>query len=86
MLLDYHNFEALLTDDLEKEASSNLNRELLDEYVQGPLEVYKVSHHGSEDSHNPDLISYLNPQHCLVSVGENKFGHPSQKALDSLSK
>ncbi len=58
----------------------------MDEYVQGPLEVYKVSHHGSEDSHNPDLISYLNPQHCLVSVGENKFGHPSQKALDSLSK
>jgi len=81
VLLDYGNFEALFLGDLEKEASSLLDKNLLSKYVQGRLEVYKVPHHGSIDSFNPALISWLKPKLCVVSVGENKYGHPSLEAL-----
>jgi len=81
VLLDYKNYEALFLGDLEKEASSLLDKNLLSKYIQGRLEVYKVPHHGSIDSFNPELVSWLNPALCVVSVGENKFGHPSVEAL-----
>lgn len=81
VVLDYGNFEALLLGDLEKEASSLLDKNLLSKYIQGKLEVYKVPHHGSIDSFNPILISWLKPKLCAVSVGENKFGHPSTESL-----
>jgi len=82
ILLDYGEFEALFLGDLEKEASFLLDRELLSKYIQGRLEVYKVPHHGSIDSFNPKLLSFLDPKLCVVSVGENKFGHPSLEALE----
>ena len=85
VLLDYGNFEALFLGDLEKEASVKIDLDLLAEYVDGPLEVYKVPHHGSKDSHNMNLISFLKPKMCVVSVGQdNKFKHPDEQALDDM--
>ena len=82
VLLDYKDFEVLFLGDLEKEASRKIDLELLDKYVDGPLEVYKVPHHGSLDSHNIELLTHLQPKMCAVSVGEvNKFSHPSEEAL-----
>ena len=34
-----------------------------------PVEVYHVSHHGSETSNNADLLSALRPQHAVLSAG-----------------
>jgi competence protein ComEC len=82
ILLDYKNYEALFLGDLEKEASSLIDKKLLDDYVQGSLEVYKVPHHGSINSFNPDLISYLDPKLCILSVGANKYGHPNNEAIE----
>lgn len=84
ILLDHGEFEALFLGDLEKEASMMIDHKLFDEYVDGRLEVYKVPHHGSIDSFNPELIYYLEPELCVVSVGENKYGHPSDEVLDFL--
>ena len=82
LLLDYGDFEALFLGDLEKEASIMLDTDTLDRYIDGKLEVYKVPHHGSIDSFNPVLISYLAPKLCLVPVGENKYGHPNDEVLE----
>ena len=30
------------------------------------------------------MVDYLNPKIALISVGENKFGHPSPVTLDVL--
>ncbi len=85
LLLDYGDFEALFLGDLEKEASSMLDKELLSKYIDGRLELYKTPHHGSTDSFNPELIAYLKPKLCAVSVGENKYGHPSDEVLGFMS-
>lgn len=85
VLLDVGDFEALFLGDLEKEASSKIDRNLLSKYIDGPLEVYKVPHHGSIDSNNPKLAEFIEPVKCLVSVGEdNKFNHPNQETIDTL--
>lgn len=34
-----------------------------------PVEVYHVSHHGSETSNNKDILSALRPQHAVLSAG-----------------
>jgi beta-lactamase superfamily II metal-dependent hydrolase len=34
-----------------------------------PVEVYHVSHHGSETSNNTDLLSALRPAHAVLSAG-----------------
>jgi len=82
ILLDYKDFEALFLGDLEKEASRKIDTYLLDKYIDGSLEIYKVPHHGSKDAHNLDLITYLNPKTCILSVGlDNKFNHPDEQAI-----
>lgn len=84
-LLDYGEYEALFLGDLEKEASSKIDKALLSKYIDGQLEVYKVPHHGSSDSNNPELAEFLQPQICLVSVGEdNKFDHPGEQTMKDL--
>lgn len=86
VLLDYGKFEALFLGDLETEASTLLMDSYWDEYVQGRLDVYKTPHHGSMDSFNPELISLLRPLTCVVSVGENKYGHPSSEVMSFMEK
>lgn len=79
MLLSFGDFRALLTGDagitaLEKAFSSLL----------GPVDVYKVSHHGSKYNTSFDLLSKLKPKICVISVGRNNFGHPSPNVLQDL--
>ena len=44
----------------------------------------KVGHHGALGVVNKEMINYLNPKISLISVGENKFGHPSVFTLNVL--
>jgi len=87
ILLDWGNFEALFLGDLEKKASSKINKDLILKYLDGPLDFYKVPHHGSIDSNNPELYDFLKPEICAVSVGlDNKFKHPSSVTLAALEE
>jgi competence protein ComEC len=50
-------------------------------------EVLKVGHHGSKYSSTDDFLQAVEPQLCIIEVGnDNKFGHPHQDALDRLQK
>lgn len=53
--------------------------------IQGekPLLV-KVAHHGSADQ-SRELYEAINPSVGILSVGENRFGHPTDRALRILS-
>ena len=52
----------------------------------GPVEVLKVSHHGSEDPGLPDVLTRLRPRVALVSAGEgNPFRHPRPETLAALA-
>ena len=50
-----------------------------------PVEVLKVSHHGSADASLPALLDELRPRVAVISVGEgNTYGHPTPETLAAL--
>lgn len=52
----------------------------------GPIDVYKVHHHGSDDSTGPGFLDAMRPSLALISAGRgNDYGHPHQGTLDALA-
>jgi competence protein ComEC len=50
-----------------------------------PVDVVKVSHHGSADQYHP-LYEALGASVALIGVGaDNTYGHPAPSLLDTLS-
>jgi competence protein ComEC len=43
--------------------------------------ILKVAHHGSADQ-SEELMNYLRADIAIFSVGQNDYGHPTQRALD----
>ena len=78
-LLSYNDFSMLFTGDSGVDTFNRLKN-----YLPKNINVLKVGHHGALGVVNKEMIDYLNPKIALISVGENKFGHPSQVTLDVL--
>jgi hypothetical protein len=60
------------------------------EYAVAPLtkdiDVYRVSHHGSDHSSSPTFLAELQPRVNIIEVGnDNSDGHPHQAAIDRLA-
>jgi competence protein ComEC len=73
----WRHFSMLLTGDAEAEAVP---------IDPGPVDVLKVSHHGSEDAGLDELLERSVPKLAVISVGaENPHGHPSHRTLAELS-
>jgi beta-lactamase superfamily II metal-dependent hydrolase len=52
----------------------------------GPTQLYKVHHHGADDSSSTLLLDRMDPWTALISAGEgNSFGHPAAGTLDRLA-
>jgi competence protein ComEC len=50
-----------------------------------PVEILKVSHHGSADELLPALLRQVRPNVAVISVGEgNTYGHPTPETLAAL--
>jgi competence protein ComEC len=50
-----------------------------------PVEILKVSHHGSADSMLPALLRQVSPKVAVISVGAgNTYGHPTPETLATL--
>jgi competence protein ComEC len=70
--------DVLLTGDAESDALAGLPLR--------PVEVLKVSHHGSEDPGLPGVLTRLRPRVAVVSAGEgNPFRHPRPETLAALA-
>jgi competence protein ComEC len=51
-----------------------------------PVEILKVSHHGSADTQLPELLEELRPRVAVISVGDgNTYGHPTPETLAALA-
>jgi competence protein ComEC len=51
-----------------------------------PVDVLKVSHHGSADPGLPALLARLRPRVALIEVGaHNTYGHPTPATLQALT-
>ena len=76
-LLRWRGFRMLFTGDAEAESVP---------MDPGPLDVLKVSHHGSEDAGLPTLLDRTMPSLAVISAGEgNPYGHPVPEILESLA-
>lgn len=64
------------------DAEEEIERELIDLEINLSADVFKASHHGSDTSNTEDFLDLINPRIVVIQVGEdNKFGHPSLRAL-----
>lgn len=83
--LNYQNFSALFTGDIEKLAEDKLLEEYQENKSVLSATVLKVAHHGSKTSSTKEWIKAVNPKIALIGVGENNhFGHPNGEVIERL--
>jgi competence protein ComEC len=76
LLAHWRHFTMLLTGDAEAESVP---------MDPGPIDVLKVSHHGSEDAGLDGLLERSVPKLAVISVGEgNRYGHPTPETVSEL--
>lgn len=78
--LRFGRFEAVLAGDLGVKAESLLAGRV------GRVDLLKVGHHGSATSTGGSWLDELQPKAAVISVGRNRYGHPSPDALARLAE
>lgn len=78
MKLTYGDFDHVFAGDLTDNIESVVGPQV------GDVEVCKVSHHGSKSSTTDNWLDAIDAEVCVVSVGNNGFGHPTLEAMERL--
>lgn len=78
--LFYKNADFLFTGDIEDAAEKKLLA--WDNILKS--DILKVGHHGSSTSTNLEFLDKVDPSIAVITVGKNRFGHPSQKIIERL--
>jgi|GEM_PF-607677 len=78
----YRDFTMLLTGDLEKDGEYRLIKEGYDLRSS----ILKLGHHGSGGSSSSPFLREVCPLEAVVSVGRNKYGHPSEALLNRINQ
>ncbi|NLT12807.1 MAG: DNA internalization-related competence protein ComEC/Rec2 [Clostridiales bacterium] len=81
VLCSENGFDALITGDMSAEGE----RRLIAAEQLPDIELLVTGHHGSGNSTSPELLLTVKPETALVSVGYNKYGHPSRETLERLA-
>ncbi len=79
LLVEYRSFQALFAGDAGFRAEAYLRSRV------GSVDVLKVGHHGSRGSTGDPWLEELGPRAAVISVGVNRYGHPSRETLRRLS-
>lgn len=74
-------FDLLITGDMNAAAE----RSLTGAYALPDIEVLLAGHHGSKYSTCEELLSAVTPEVGVISVGDNRFGHPTQEAMGRMA-
>ena len=86
LLLQYREFQALFTGDVEGEGERQLLQVLKEQQVEN-ITLLKVAHHGSAYSTPQEMLSLLSPAITVISCGENNsYGHPHPELLQRLAE
>lgn len=48
--------------------------------------ILKVGHHGSNNSSGQEFLAAVKPKEAIISVGDNKFGHPGLRVIRHLER
>jgi competence protein ComEC len=68
------------------DASKAVENQIMEKYSNVPCDILKIGHHGSDTSTSEKFVSFVNPIEAIVSVGDNKYGHPHKSVLDILKE
>lgn len=67
------------------DATENAESDILKNYPNISVDVYKVGHHGSKTSTSEKFFKTITPQYAVISCAEgNSFGHPHAQTLNTL--
>lgn len=81
--LTYKNTTYLFMGD----ATSTVERILINEGKDLKSDVLKVGHHGSQYSSSAAFLKQVSPRYAVIQVGQdNDYGHPKQVTIDKLEK
>jgi competence protein ComEC len=80
--LVYQDISFLFTGD----APVAVEEQLLQHPADLKSDVLKVGHHGSRYSSSEEFLKAVSPQYAVISVGENKFGHPQGAVINRLKQ
>ncbi|MFA6411022.1 MAG: MBL fold metallo-hydrolase, partial [Candidatus Buchananbacteria bacterium] len=75
--LNYFNFSSLFMGD----APIKIEKNLLADSKPVLADVLKLGHHGSNTCSDQNFLTQVKPELAIISVGQNKFGHPSPAVL-----
>lgn len=81
-LISAGDFDLMITGDAGKAVES----EAAESFEAENTELFVAGHHGSAGSSGGALLSVIQPEYAVVSVGAgNSYGHPTDEALERLS-
>ena len=66
-----------MTGDMDGETEAAL----IKKYQLQDIEVLVAGHHGSKYSSGETLLAAAGPETAVISVGENRYGHPGAETL-----
>lgn len=74
------DFDLLITGDM----AGQTEQLLAQTYPLPDVEVLVVSHHGSRYSSDESFLRAITPDNAVISVGDNRYGHPAEETLRCL--
>ena len=80
LLISSGSFRALLTGDSQIEELNEAQQFL------SKVDIFQIPHHGSKYGTDSQFLNSINPKLAVISVGKNKYGHPSAQVLKILSE
>ncbi len=68
------------------DASSKIEKRLLEEGYNLDCDVFKAAHHGSRYSNSSDFLKAITPDYAVVSCAKgNSYGHPHAEVMSNLN-
>lgn len=66
--------------------SKKIELKLINQDQELDSDILKVAHHGSKTSTSLEFLQAVSPEVAVISVGENKWGHPAEEVLQRLEQ
>jgi competence protein ComEC len=80
LLIEQQGFSALWLGDI----SSDVERDLVEDYPDLHCDILKVAHHGSRYASCNEFLAHVRPEVAVIECGINNFGHPSPETVERL--